>query len=93
MLNYFALIMQKTIQSNLDAYYSQYGINSLYDSSIPHLWKYNSPNREIGYLVVSNNEVIKISISPDFNMTFISRTLIGLVGNPTTHFLLASLLG
>ena len=27
MLNYFALIMQKTIQSNLDAYYDQNGIN------------------------------------------------------------------
>ncbi len=26
MLNYFALIMQKTIQSNLDAYYDQNGI-------------------------------------------------------------------
>ncbi len=29
MLNYFALIMQKTIQSNLDAYYDQNGIKSL----------------------------------------------------------------
>ncbi len=29
MLNYFALIMQKTIQSNLDAYYNQNGISNL----------------------------------------------------------------